>query len=128
MRTIYGPLRLTLLELRPGRALSVFRIVRSEYSDDPVFLNSLRSHYELGEEPRKVERRSAALHMGISVYLDRGDAVGTAQRWPKLGDYTARLDLEAGKGFNYAQTGHLALWADPIKLSSVLVDIESVDQ
>jgi hypothetical protein len=68
-----------------GRALAVFRIVRSEYADDPVFLNSLRSNYELGDEPRKVERQSTAIHMGISVHLDRADAVGTAQRWPKLG-------------------------------------------
>jgi hypothetical protein len=130
MRTLYGPVRLTVVELPHRAVISVFRIVRSGYRDDPVFLNSLRSNYEMGDEPRKVERESTAVHMGISVHLDRSDAVGTAKRWPKLGDYTARLDLTAGRGFNYAPTGppgHLTLWADPVKLQDVLVDIEPVD-
>ena len=130
MRTLNGPPRITALSLREGVHFSVFRIVRSEYPDDPVFLNSLRSHYELSEPPRKVERESTVIHMGISVHLTREDAAGTAQRWPKLGDHTARLDLRGGMGFNYAHTampGHLTLWADPVKLRSVLVDIEPVD-
>lgn len=120
---------MTIFALREDTVLSVFRIVRSDNLDDPVFLNSLRSHYELSEEPRRVERESTAIHMGISTYMERGDAVGTAQRFTKLGDYTARLELRPGMGFNYALTGlpgHVTLWADPIKLRGVVVDIVPV--
>lgn len=128
MRTTFGPLRLTVLDLRPGQDVPVFRIVRSDSPEDPVFLNSLRSHYELSEEPRKVERRSAVLHMGISVYVNSNDALRTVRRWPKLGDYVARLDLRADMGFNYAHTGppgHLTLWGDPVKLRDATVDIKT---
>ena len=67
--------------------------------------------------------------MGISIYLNEGVAHGTAQRFPKLGDFVAQIVLKHGNGFNYAQTGqplHLTIWGDPIKLSSAVVDIDSV--
>jgi hypothetical protein len=130
MRTTNGPQRLVVLEVRAGISFSVFRIVRSDNPDDPVFLNSLRSRYELSEEPRKVERNSTVIHMRISVHMERGDSAATARKFPKLGDYTARLALRPGMGFNYAHTampGHLTLWAEPIKLRDVLVDIEPVE-
>jgi hypothetical protein len=97
--------------------------------NDPVLLNSLRSHYELGEEPRNVERSSTAIHMGISVYLNEGVAHGTAQRFSKLGDFVARLVLLSDRGFNFARTGqplHLTVWGDPIKLQSAIADIDPV--
>ena len=69
--------------------------------------------------------------MGISVHQRREDAEGTALRFPRLGDYTAQLDLQYGHGFNYARTGmpgHLTLWGDPFKLREVLVDIEPIER
>jgi hypothetical protein len=107
----------------------VFRIVRSDNVEDPVLLNSLRSNYELGEEPRKVERSSTVIHMGLSAYLDEGVAHGTAQRWEKLGRYVAELRLRPGQGFNFAHTGHplhLTLWGDPVKLQAAVADIQPV--
>ena len=78
MRTTTGPARIIVQEVE--QALTVFRIVRSDHPDDPVFVNSLRSNYELGGEPRKVERSSSVVHMGISTYLDESVAHGTAPR------------------------------------------------
>jgi hypothetical protein len=91
----------------------------------------LRSNYELGQEPRRVERSSTVIHMGISTYLGEGAARGTAQRFPKLGDFVARLDLTSGRGFNFAQTGHpghLTVWGDPFKLHDVIGDIRAVSR
>lgn len=107
----------------------VFRIVRSDVLGDPVLLNSLRSHYELGGEPRKVERKWTVLHMGISVYLKQTQARGTALAWPRLGGYIAHLRLRPGSGINFARSGHsghLTLWADPVKLRETVVDIDAV--
>lgn len=91
-----------------------------------MLLNSFRSHYELSAEPRGIERRWTVIHMGVSAYLEEGVAQGTAQRFPKLGDFVAQLVLEPGNGINYAHTGHplhLTLWADPIKLNDAVTDI-----
>jgi hypothetical protein len=126
MRTTAGPPRLTVWEVLPGAEIEVFRIVRSHDFDDPGFLDSLRSHYELSREPRKVERRWTVIHMGISVYTTQEQAIATARMWPKLGDYVTRIELEAGLGFNLARTGHkghLTLWAEPVKLRDAAADI-----
>lgn len=131
VRTTHGPDRITVLEIAPGGELKVFRIVRSENPDDPVFLNSLRSHYELSDEPRKVERRWTVIHMGISVYLSADRATRTALLWPKLGEHVASFQLGPDMGFNYGHTGHtghLTLWADPVKLRDSIVDVESVSE
>jgi hypothetical protein len=69
------------------------------------------------------------IHLGISTYLDEGAAHGTAQKFPKLGDFVAKLVLEAGQGFNFAHTGqpgHLTVWGDPVKLHDAVVDIVPV--
>jgi hypothetical protein len=124
----YGEPKLVVYDV-PPTGYDVFRIVRADVIEDPAFLNSLRSHYELGEEPRRVERNSTAIHMGISVYMRAHMAHETAARFPKLGDYVARLELRAGLGVNLAQTGnpgHLTMWADPVKLTATVADIEPV--
>jgi hypothetical protein len=125
-RTTPGPQRVTVLDLTEGLEIEVFRVVRTDSVDDPVLLNCFRSNYELGEEPRKVERTATVIHMGLSTYLDPGIARGTAQRWSALGDYVARVVLRHGLGFNIAQTGHpqhLTIWGDPVKLCEAVADI-----
>jgi hypothetical protein len=100
--------------------------VRAGDIEDPDFLDSFRSHYELSKEPRKVERRWTIMHMGISVYRTSERATETALTWPQLGHHVARLELRPEMGFNYAHTGHtghLTLWADPVKLREVTTDI-----
>ena len=127
MRTTHGPNRLSVVTVE--RAVDVFRIVRSDDFEDPAFLDSLRSHYELSEEPRKVEREWTVIHMGISVYINPAQAAATAERWPRIGTYVARIELRPGHGFNIARTGfpgHLTLWGEPVKLRDATTDIESV--
>ena len=129
MRTTQGRSRVSVLEIAPGPGVEAFRIVQSGDTDNPAFLDSLRSHYELSQEPRKAERRWTIMHMGISVYLTSERATETALAWPRLGGYIARLELHSDMGFNYAHTGHaghLTLWADPVKLRDVATDIEIV--
>ena len=130
-RVLFRGARLEVLGISGGHRLAVVRVVKSSDPGGSVFLDSLRSNFELTREPRNVERESTVVHMGISVYTARRTAVATASRFPKLGRFTARFVLEHGHGFNYAHTGppnHLTLWADPVKLRELLVDIEPVDQ
>lgn len=127
-RLTHGEPSLTVYEVTPGLTLTVYRIVRSEHPDDPVLANSLRSHYEMGVEPRG-PIRPAVLHMGISTYLDIEPARRTAQRWPRFGEYIAHLALKDGNGFNWAMTGHpkhITVWGDPLKLAAAVVDIVEV--
>ena len=129
MDITFGEPAVTIRQLSPRTRLTVYRIVGSDSPDDPVFVRAFRSHYELSEEPRRVERQSAVIHMGISTYIDERSAVETARRWPKLGDYIARVDLEPGHGFNFALTGHprhLTIWGDAIKLAEATSDIRPV--
>jgi hypothetical protein len=70
-RQTQGVTKIIVTEVTPGRGVIVYRIVRSGEPEDPVFVNSLQSNYELGAEPRHVERTSTAIHMGISAYLSK---------------------------------------------------------
>ena len=129
MRTTDGPPQITAYEIRPGESLTVWRIVQSGHRDDPVFERSFRSHFALDDEPRGLEQQSCLIHMGISAYLAERTAHGTAEKWWKLGDWVARLELRPGHGFNFAHTGHrlhLPIWGDPVKLSEAAVDIAAV--
>jgi hypothetical protein len=130
MKTTYGPTRLGIvIEIEPGVPLPVWRIVRSDVPEDPVFVNSFRSNYELGSPPRRIENSATVIHMGVSMYLDREAAQGTAERFPKLGGFLAEVSLAGGRGFNYAFTGHrnhLTIWGDPVKLSEATIDVEPV--
>lgn len=96
----FGPNELAVMSVDADPPLDVHRIVRSFHADvdDPVFVNSFRSHYELGGEPRGVERSSTAIHMGISVYLSLDAAVQTALKWSKIGEYVAHVELTSGQG------------------------------
>jgi hypothetical protein len=130
MKTTNSRTLAVFLEVDP-LGMDVWRIVRSDSSEDPVFLNSLRSSYEMERPPRGVELSASVIHRGISVFYEVGRARATAQRWPKLGDYIARIQLHPGNGFNYAvtgQPGHLTLWGDPVKLSEATVDIDYVER
>jgi hypothetical protein len=112
--------------IEPGRALTVFRIVRSDDLGSALLLDSLRSHYELGRPPRGPELEASVLHMGLSAHTSFADSRATAQRFRKLGSFVAEVRLTSGRGFNYAATGkgsHLTVWGDPIKLCEAVVAI-----
>jgi hypothetical protein len=118
-RRTYGEQVIVVRDLLPaGRTLRLYRIVKTPDPEDPEFLDSLRSHYELGHHPPGPPR-PAVLHMGLSMYRDMVDAIGTARRWPVIGEHLATLVLWAGRGFNIADTGHpghVTVWGDPESL------------
>lgn len=113
-----------------GDELELFRIVRGDQAEQPAFLDSFRSHYELGLPPRGTERRAAVIHMGLSTYRAVSQARGTATRFPAIGSHLARLRLTAGHGLNFADTGHpghVTLWGDPVVLVDSVVEVEPVE-
>lgn len=127
-RLTHGEPSITVYEVTGGLTLTVYRVVRSGNKEDPVLVNSLRSHYELGHEPPGPVR-PAALSMGLSTYLAIDSARDTATKWPQIGSYVAKLALKEGKGFNWAMTihpQHITVWGDPVKLAAAVVDIVEV--
>ena len=127
MRASYGPEQIAVLKV--AYQFRAYRIVRSNVLEDPALLNSFCSNYELSREPRRVERDSTVIHMGISTYVREDVARATAEAFPKLGDYIAELSIQPGNGINYAETGHpqhLTMWARPIKLLAAIVAIGAI--
>jgi hypothetical protein len=122
---------LNLRELAPGEELTVFRVVRSDDPKRPEFVDSFKSHAELGARPRGVEVSHPAIYRGISAFDRREVARETALRVQaaghSIGDYVAALPLDRVEGAAYyyfwGARGHLTVWGDAIKLSQAAVDI-----
>jgi hypothetical protein len=115
--------------VEPGRAPTVYRIVLGGDRKSQLVLESLRSNYERGRAPRKLERVATVVRMGLSAFTDEGDAHAVARHFTKLGGFVAELILTPGEGFNYAVTGrerHLTVWGDPIKLRRGVTAIRAV--
>ncbi len=111
---------------RLAERLTTFRIVKTDRAYDPLLLESFKSNYELGRNPRRAEIDFAPTHMGISVYLGQERALSTARAFPKIGEYVARVQLEPEMGAAFALTaepGHLTVWGRPLQLIRGLVDI-----
>jgi hypothetical protein len=96
------------LRIVPVRApLEVHRIVRVADRDAPDLVDSFRSSFELGKQPRRKSPETAyrAIYQGISVYAERAQAMSTANRFRTIGGYVARLLLPADAGFSVATWG-----------------------
>lgn len=93
------------------------------------FIESFRSHYELGRPPRGPEDRAAVIHMAVSMFDSPEIAAQLASRVPKLGGHVAHVDLLPGNGFCAAKTGgpaHWSVWGRPLQLAGAVVDVVSV--
>jgi hypothetical protein len=118
--------QIDLYALPDDDALELFRIVRGDRVPSVELRDSLSSNYALGRPPRRIEGRSAALHMGLSMYELASQAEQTARLFPKIGRYIARLELGGGCGFNLAptaQAGHWTVWGRPDQLLAAVADI-----
>jgi hypothetical protein len=118
------------VELAEGDELTVFRVVRTDDKEAPEFLESFRSHAELGLPPRSAEETHPLIHKGISVFDSCEAAVETARRYPKIGSHVAQLRLTGESGVRYwrwGARGHLTLWGDSLKLVDAVVDTIPID-
>ena len=70
-------------------------------------------------DPDDVKRR---LWDGISVYETEDHARRTAARFPRIGNYMARLHVQSMRGIRWERTtdspGHYTLWGDPDQIAN----------
>ena len=96
-----------------------------------MFVDSFKSHAELGLRPRHVEVSHPAIYRGISMFDRREVATETAIRvrtsGHSIGAFVAAVPLERVDGpahyYFWGARGHLTVWGDAIKLSKAAVDI-----
>jgi hypothetical protein len=119
------------IELADGEELRVFRIVRTRDMDAAEFVDSFRSHAELGLPPRRGTPAEShpQIHEGVSVFESRQAAIETARRFPRIGSFVAELRIKPDSGIRYLRwgaRGHLTLWGDAVKLALTAVDTMAV--
>ena len=128
------PAELLVHEVPRDEEMTVFRIVTTDDTDSVAFIDSFRSHAELGIPPRRGSPEIAhpAIHRGISVLDRRERAVATALKWRKLGDFVAAVRLDRVAGATYyiweRPRGHLTVWGDAVKLARATTDIVCVTE
>jgi hypothetical protein len=108
-----------------GEELVVYRVVRTPDPADPDFVESFKSHHELGLPPRGPEIEVPLIHQGISAYDRRDAAVETGRRYKALGNYVSKLTIGPSMGityFRWGPVGHLTLWGEPLMLSYAVTD------
>jgi hypothetical protein len=118
-------------ELAKDDVLLVYRVVRTDDRESPDFIDSFRSHSELGLPPRSLEVTHPQVFEGVSVWDTRKAAIETARCYPKLGNYVAELRLTRDTGVTYYRwrpRGHLTIWADALNLVNYVVDTICVDK
>lgn len=118
-----------LQEVEEDEELEVFRIVRTPDVAARGYVDSFRSHAELGIPPRGPEETHPLVYKGVSAFDTPERAAETARRFPRIGKHIARLRIRRGDAlyFFWGARGHLTLWGDPIKLSETTVDTIPVD-
>jgi hypothetical protein len=115
-----------LLARHVAEPVQLFRVVKGANRGAPGVLDSLRSNYERDAPPRGVERESALIHFGLSMFVSFDAAADRARRWPALGTHIAFVRLEPGNGFHVAETGarvHRTVWGRPLQLLACVADI-----
>jgi hypothetical protein len=111
---------------------TVFRVVTTADRQTGDFVDSFKSSDALGLPPRRgsPEERFSLIHTGISCFRTQRQAEKVAARWGK-GDFVAELRLVPGEGVCLAEwgsRGHVTVWADPVKLADMTVDIQAVSE
>lgn len=122
------PPSLEVYEVPAESEIELYRIVRSSDKESSALFESFISNFASGKPPRRIEARSACVHMGLSMYERPSQAEQTARLFPVIGGCVARLRLQPGNGFNLArtgQTGHWTVWGRPDQLVAAVADIYS---
>lgn len=106
----------------------LFRVSKGQQVE--TFGEAFRSNYELGRPPRGPEGRVAVIHMALSMFDSADVARQIAERYPKLGNHLATVDLRPGLGLCVAKTGgpsHWSVWGRPDQLAACVADVVSID-
>lgn len=63
---------------------------------------------------------------GISMFEAAQQACATAQRFARLGQFVARVELEPDYGFSFetwGSAGHMSVWGEPARFRAAVADI-----
>ena len=119
-----------LVHVSDESPLVAYRITRVNGTDADI-IESLRSNHELQKPPRGVEIEYPRIHEGISSHLTARGAAEYVVRWPKLGEYIVRLELDGPTGASsliWGNPGHLTIWCDALTLRSHVTDTLTVQE
>ena len=108
--------------------LVVWRICTSDGTDQHALLDDFRSNYEKRpSKVRKLDAHATVIQMALSTWIDPDAAARLAQRLPRqLGEYVARLEIQAGEGVCVAESGpatHRSVWGRPLQLAAFVTDV-----
>jgi hypothetical protein len=124
-----GDPELSVFHLLEGMETADVRVFRGIKRDEPV-LEDFQSAFVLGfPPPRRIQRRSAVIWMGLSTYRSREAAESLLRAVPKIGTHVSELVLPYGQGLAVAETvrpGHVTVWGDPLKLANAVVNVYPV--
>jgi hypothetical protein len=123
--------------LTEGEEMTVFRVTRSDDQSSEEFVDSFRSHAELGIPPVRgsPDETHPQIYDGISVFDTQARALATARSVRRAGrDIGAfvtevhlhhRLDV---RFLYWGSKGHLTLWGDCLKLVQAAVDTIPIER
>jgi len=118
------PITVQLLE----RQLVVYRGCRG--TSAKALTDAMRSNYELGRKPHPADLRATVLHMAVSMFEDGDRLRRLALHLPeRIGTHIARLELPAGQGICFADTGsigHWSVWGRPGVLKNAIVELTPI--
>lgn len=90
----------------------------------------LMSDYESKKAPRGPQKRSAPIHMGISMFATEEAARAKNDDFDgKLGDHFAVFELTGSLGVWWAQTftpDHMTVWGNPRALENCIREVHPV--
>jgi len=104
----------------------LYRIVKVGDQRAADYVNSFKSHAELGLPPHGTELEHPQIYEGITVWDRREAAAKTARKWPKIGEFVAEIHVPGGtdaRALRWGPRGHLTLWGDPLMLSGLTAEI-----
>lgn len=110
-----------------------YRIVKTDSPELRDFVSVYHENPKRAESAIKSGNRTKCETMGLSVYADKNDAIDCAQRYRKLGNMIAHLELVPTSGKTAPTYGgwpsHTTWWKaeghDPVSLVQFVQDVDA---
>ena len=97
---------------------------------DPPSVEDFCSRIQLGRRlPPDLPPHEAQLWKGVSVQDSEDGARSLARRYPRTGQFIARVEIAEGGPVTYEKTrghGHFTLWGDPAAMLACAVSVVAV--